>query len=381
MFSLPFLVAQLYPKKTMEEQQALVDACLSSDTDQYFARTWQPVERDDLKSQQIQLNLVRTLFAMQTGFDGVVEEIMRSIEDWTDGTIHFQDFDEDTDYFYQLYYCIIGFLTFRWLFRKRQYFLLASRFLPLAASMNIPVYSNVQDFFATLAFTRRMKEEALTFAELLRLNNNPIGNKGKTQHSIAEWIDIFDQFEGGTIQTRADDFIDNAMEVSRLSEEDKKILRVIITIYYACRIGAIWQDVDYFLGTGYERLEEPIDKTREEYYLEILEQFDSEQIGFWLQDYERIAEWLEINDRTPDYLRRLFTVIRKKMDMENEDQVSLLMSFIQDLEKRNLEGVDEIVYFDEETGEVKWEDDFFVPEDITNTQETEPAAPAQAATE
>ena len=68
-------------------------------------------------------------------------------------------------------------------------------------------------------------------------NETPLGLPEKGAKTIGEWMVIFDEFEGSSIPTRVDEFMNDKMEIQRLNEDEKKILYKIITLYWGLRGG------------------------------------------------------------------------------------------------------------------------------------------------
>ena len=140
MFSIPYLLTQLYSRRGQVELYPLVERCFSDTTD-YDSKTWKTVSRADLESIEIQLNIARTLWQLQFAYHGIGEEILRSLEEWADNrTMVFIDFDEETQEFYERYIAFLGFVAIGNLSANLIVKLLGSRFLVLAAAWDVSIY-------------------------------------------------------------------------------------------------------------------------------------------------------------------------------------------------------------------------------------------------
>src|SRR3989339_347632 len=231
MFSLDFILAQLYPYKKLEDLQKILDDDFRDPMlyPEYDTWTWKEVKQEDLSALEVQIRLIKTLFSTQYLYDGTVQLIMDSFEKWSkSGTIVFEGVTPDGQLFLERYYCFLGWLHFAHITYARKLYLLESRFLPLAIVWDIPVYSNTQDYFAQYIYVDGLREDSTVFADAMGRNETPLGLPEKGAKTIGEWMVIFDEFEGSSIPTRVDEFMNDKMEIQRLNEDEKKILYKII---------------------------------------------------------------------------------------------------------------------------------------------------------
>ena len=200
MFSIPYLIAQLYPNKNLEEQQRLVDACLNNGKE-YYARSWN-LDLEDLKTEAVKLNLIKVLHRKQTQSWGIVQEIMSSLEQWSDGTLIFKEFSDEDNLFYKRFYTFLGFLNFAELSTDSQIFLLRTRFLLLAIVWGVPIYTNVQEYFTKFISVKINKEDSILFSKSISNNITPLSVEGKPSHTIQEWVVLFDEFFGSSFENK-----------------------------------------------------------------------------------------------------------------------------------------------------------------------------------
>ena len=153
MFSLDFILAQLYPYKKLEDLQKILDDDFRDPMlyPEYDTWTWKEVKQEDLSALEVQIRLIKTLFSTQYLYDGTVQLIMDSFEKWSkSGTIVFEGVTPDDQLFLERYYCFLGWLHFAHITYARKLYLLESRFLPLAIVWDIPVYSNTVPYLLML---------------------------------------------------------------------------------------------------------------------------------------------------------------------------------------------------------------------------------------
>lgn len=357
MFSLPYIVTRLYPDKTPEKQQAIVDAC-EFGAKNFYIETWKDVKKEDLQNPEVQKDLLRTLYDSQNSYYGDIEEILRSLEKWSDGLLMFDFADKDANRFCQQWYCFIGFLHFANLERKRQLFLLTSRFVIMAAAWDIPVYANVQAYFARYASASGLEEDAEMFSTILETNDDvAIGDEGKSLYTVAEWIDFMMDISVEDADVLVDYFMETDMRVQRLEEDDKKVLYKILTLYYALKTGAIWREIDDGAEVaGFEHKTTDDKKTADEYYLQFLEEASPEQLTMWLSDWREVGLWILNSGKDLDFLNRLFYVLTQKVDLSDEKQVMPMLEFIHALQTpiTGLELGGDLAYMDEKDGTFHW---------------------------
>ncbi len=359
MYTLPDIISTLFPNKSLEEQQGLVELCLS--TSEYDSATWQRVKREDLESEEVKLGLARTLYYSILRYSGVIDEIMFSLERWSDReSILFSGLSEEDQAFYQQYYLMAGWINFAWIGFARKLFLLDTRFLLLACASNIPIYINVQQHFARYISINGMKADAMLFAGNIARNQTPFGGSDKARQPLAWWIDMFNGFTASNIEGKVDEFLGNNMEVKRLPAEGVEILGKVLTLYYGLKGGFIWREIDYSDAGGVEEKEAVEGKTTDDYYLELLYQAKPEDYMMWLKDYKETAEWIFLTEKNAEFLRKLTLVLSEKTDLGNEEQVDSLMQFFHILSEKGLESIDEVLYFDESEGKFKWAEEFII---------------------
>lgn len=360
MFSLPYIVTRLFPNHSIEDQQRFVDEC-EFGAKNFYWETWKDIKREDLQERQVQLDLVRTLYDSQNSYYGDIEEMLRSLENWSAGYIAFDFKDPDVNRFYQQWYCFTGFMHFSYLERKRQLFLLGSRFIVMAANWDIPLYINIQQYFERYAYVDLLEEDAEMFAVILETNTDvEIGEEGKSKYTIAQWIDMMMTVKIDDPDTLVDYFMQTDMRVQRLDENNKKILYKILTVYYAIKSGAIWRELkDGSDVVGIEHKTTEDKKTAEEYYLQLLEEANEEQLTIWLQDWKEVGLWILNEGKGEDFLNKLFYVLTQKVDLSNEQQVIPLLEFVHAIqgEQTGLKLGGDLAYFDEKTGTFHWNKD------------------------
>lgn len=358
MFSIPYIIAQLYPKRTIEDQQKLVDRCF--ELERYYEDLWD-VEREDLANLDVQLRLARTLFDSQTDEAGIVLTIMDSLEEWSkENTLLFPDLPEEAQFFYEHYYGFIGFVHFDSLGMRHQSYLLRSRFLWLACIWDVPVYSNVQHYFEQFVSVASMKEDARMFAASVAANDMPVGTEGKTVHTIGEWIVLFNTFVGTSLDNlegKVDDFMETSVEASRLDDAVKLMLNKILTVYYSLRTGMIWREIKDEVPVGYVRKETKEKKTRDEYYLELLAQLEPERFGVWLSDWNDTLTWLIASGKDHDFMNQFFYILTQQVDLKNEKQSGNVLELVNGLQQNGWSLGKDLLVFNEKEGGFQWNQD------------------------
>lgn len=359
MYSIAYLIAQLYPEKSLEEQQKLADRCLA--LSDYGEDTWRDVKREDLWNKDVQLRLVQTLYELQIGERGVVTSIMDSLEQWSDEqAIMFADASDEDQLFYELYYTFIGFSNFDVLGPKRQMYLLRDRFLVIAASWDLPLYTNVQDYFKNFATVVSMSEDGKIFTVSIRANDTLLGTEGKVMHTVGEWTKLFTEFvekaPPGHMDIAVNDFIESDLEASRLDSPVKEMLYKIITLYHGCRTGLIWSELkdDETPPPGFSRKEKKEHKTADEYYLELLSAMNKEQFDYWFRDWQKLGLRLVETGKDDNYLNQLFYILTRKVDLNNQKQVDNLMGLFEGLRGFGWQLGADLLYFNEKDGKFNW---------------------------
>lgn len=358
MYSLPYITAQLYPHKSPQDLEKLVKRSLLAL--EYDSKSWQEVKKDDLGKEEVQLSLIKTFYTLQFDYDGAASEIIRCLEEWTDGVLLFPQLAEEKQEFYQRYYVFLGFVCFEYLKLTSQVYLLGSRFLPLALAWEIPLYVDVQNFFSHLTSLRLMEDFSMAFYTAIEKNKTPFGEELNKTKTIADWVKEFNEFPGNNLAAKVDEFLENKFAVQRLPEDDRKILDKILTLYWGLRAGFIWRELEYSAAQGGEDKPKRENKTADDYYLQELFNADQESFAVWLDSYQEAAEWIVSASKPMEFIKKLLFILFEKVDLKNVDQVNKVIDFVNLLSSMGLQNVDEIIYFDEKEQKFKWNDSFFV---------------------
>ena len=241
-----------------------------------------------------------------------------------------------------------------------QIYLLGSRFLLMACIWQTPIYNNVQNFFAGLISLRVMENNAIIFKEAMETNDTILKEEGKNEKTIAQWIESFVEFDEVSLDNKVDEYLASSMEVSRLSEKNKSYLGSIFTLYWGLRTGLIYTELDFSIAPGIEHLEKRENKNTDDYYLQMLYKATAEDFSVWLESHEDAVDWIAKTQKPIEFIKKLLFILLEKVDMKNEKQIENTISFINSLNLAGLEGLDDVIYFDEEKTEFKWNEDFFV---------------------
>lgn len=356
MYSITYLIARLYPDASLEEKQRLADTCWNKGRE-YYDRTWS-VTKDDLSKEEVQLNLVMTLFKLQFRPSGIIQSITQSLEVWSVGTIVFSDLSDRESAFYERYYTFLGFLHFDQLSIDQQIFLLGERLLPLACVWEVPIYANVQQYFVGTTSISLLQEHALTFATAIALNPTILSTPGRVQRTVGDWVRVFNQYEGKTPEGRVDEFMETNMEVSRLTEEEKKAVYSIVTLYYGLITGIIYKEIkgeDFLRGT--QRVPPVTDKRTSDYYLELLLESDEPQFKAWLEDNGNVVEWIITTRKDNNFINHLFYIVAQRAVLEDEVQLQNLLGFLESMKNAGWSLGADLLYFDEKDGQFHWNPD------------------------
>lgn len=354
MLSIPTILSQLYPNKKEEEIKILADRCFDIGIE-FYEDTWTSVGKNNLGEEQVKMNLVKTLFQSQFGYYGAVQEILTSMQKWSeDGTILFANLSVEDQDFYQYYYTLLGYLHFENISKASQILLLGSRFLLLAIVLDVPIYTNVQNYFRKYTYVAGLREDAIIFYSAIENNNTLIGSTRKT---VSEWVVKFNNFFGLSFENRVDEFFVDNVEVSGLDDNTKLILNKIFTLYYSLKGGFIWREIEDDVPAGYERKDVVKGKSEDDYYLEKLGQANHEQIQEWLEDYKEVVDWIFLTDKSEDFMHRLFYILTQKIDTEDIEQMHLFIEFVSALQEKEWDVGGDLFYFDENTGGFHWNDE------------------------
>jgi hypothetical protein len=377
MFSLPYLIARLYPDRTQEQMQKLTDTCFELSA---FTRTqWVDQEGVLLSSLQTQLRMIKTLFQAAIENDpAMVLVMLDGLELWTETEpipLYFSFLDAEQNAFYERFYTAAAFMFFANHGETRQLFLLQSRFLLLAYALDVPVYTSVQEYFKRLYSTNIMQDDARLFANIMHLNETQLGTEKKVIHSIREWLVKFEKRPFTDLSDRVSQFMSGGVEVGRLDEEDKTLLESVLTLYFGLKGGFMWREVkDTYVLPGYEKKIAKENLGIDARYLTGLYNSNEEEFSGWLSDYENFLEWFFVADKGQDFLEKVLFIIRSKADLNNGDHVHNIFQMFDALRELGAENIDEVLYFDEQKGQFVWDDRFFVLPTETNTQKSRDAA-------
>ncbi len=364
MFSLSYIITKLYPAKSLEEKEELIRLC-DAESREYEEFMWAEVTSDQLADRNVQLNLAMTVYRSQFYYWGVVDEIMRSLGDWTATFLDFPWLSEEDNRFYLRLYTFLGFINFHHIEQLHQLSLLGTRCLPLACLAEVPIYINVQNYFARYTYVPGMQDDAAFMANAIEKNATELGTEGKTIKSIQAWVSDFNAFFGSSLAAKVDEFMESSLTIARLDETERKILHQIVTLYYGLQGGFIWREIEGPDGlmafdpevSGVKLTSE--NKTADDYYIQVL--YEVKDITPWLEDWQSVVHWLDITGKTEDFVQKLLFVLLEKVDLNNQKQVGLTLEFLSGLKGRGVENADEILFFDEKTGKFQWDEDFFIP--------------------
>jgi hypothetical protein len=354
MFTFSYIISILFADKPQAEQQRLA-GLVAAKGEEYVLTTWKKVKVEDLASEQVKLNLLKVLHASQLGNRGVETEILRALEDWTEGTILFKNLSEADNRFYQTYYCFLGFINFAWVKLTTQTFLLGTRFLLLGFVHDMPLYTLVQGYFARYHWSISSTEDAQLFSGAMSRNRTLFGEEHKLHKPIAEWIQLFDGFMGATLEDRIAEYLENSIDVKRLSEENKALLEKILTLYWGLKGGFIWREVDYVNDGGFEPSTKRENKSLVQYYVQLLSEADHEGITQWLADYQTVAEWIVATGQSDGFVTELFKTLAKKVDLQDGEQIDLVLKLAHTLKEQGLDNVDEVLFYNEKDGQFHWD--------------------------
>ncbi|MBT3538797.1 hypothetical protein HN481_01590 [Candidatus Parcubacteria bacterium] len=374
MLSLPILTTQLYSRRSVDDINNLARLCDKSGLE-YIESSWFQVKQENLKEGKVQLNLVKTLYQSQFGYTGVIEEIMRTLEKWTDEVLLFGFLDEELQDFYQHFYGFTGWMHFADLSFKRKMFFLDTRFLVMGCLWDVPIYANVQRHFSRHTYIKGLQDDAMLFKGAIERNQTSLGDPDKQHKTIAQWVEEFNKFDSSSFETKVDEFIENKMEVQRLEDLERDILHKILTLYYGLKGGFIYREIEDTIPAGYESKEKRDGKDIDDNYLDLLFESDQKQIQQWLESSGEAAYWMFSTKKSEHFIKKLVYILFEKIDLNNDDQIPLLLEFFMVLEEFGLEGADDLVFFDEEKGGFVWDEGKLVslrPSDQDDGAKTEP---------
>ncbi|MFH1291773.1 MAG: hypothetical protein ABIH87_01065 [bacterium] len=357
MFSLDYIISYLYPNKNQQQVSEMADALL--DSAEYNIYTWKLIKKQDLDQKEVQKNLVKTLFESQFVYPGSVSEILRDLEEWGGANILFKDFNEESVLFYQYFYCLLGFLNFGNINYTSKLNLLNNKFLLMACALDVPVYHSVQRHFVNIVHIDMLREDSDIFSKAIANNQTLLGDEGKLVKPISKWIKMFVPFSGTGFVNKVDEFINDSMEVNRLFPDLRKVLHKIITVYWFLKTNIIWKEIeDYNESAGHVYVQKKDQRTIKDHYIDLLKEIkEPREIEMWLEDYKEVALWLDVTEKSEEFVVELLKVLKTKVDLSNSKQVDLLYKFIFDLKERELTEIENVIYFDEQAGQFKWDEE------------------------
>lgn len=346
-------MTKLYGYKQEAELQALVGRCLNEAVE-YDIFSWQQVKKEDLAKLDVQLRLVKTMYASQILYEGVESEILHSLENWADEDLVFPHLNKSDQDFYQKYYCFLGFMTFPYAGFKTQTLLLQSRLLALACLWGVPIYSSVQEYFALDNYLEHNKKDAEYFAYLIAHNFTLLGDKQKIIKPIYDWIKRFDGWFGSSLEKKIEEYMADDMEVKRLDAISHDILHKIVTLYWGLKGGFIYLEIDYNARPGQREAKTTESKSESDYYLAELKQMKVDDLVIWLETYQDFADWVYLSGQDAGFARQVLKIIKPKVDLTNEKQVDLLFKLLFALSEKGLTNVENAVYFDAKDQAMHW---------------------------
>lgn len=356
MFSYEELVTNFFPERSESERQVLVGK-LENNSFEYNARDWSGIEMLDLTNERVKLNLLFSLYQYQFGYyEGADSAILQSLEDWSDKKIIFDFLNDDQNWFYQKYYAWLGFLNFDHQKSLRQDFLLGSRFLLLAVlSGKLPIIEIIRNYFAQYCFVNIYKEETARFADDVSENKSIIGDaQDKENKTIADWVKLFDGFKASDDETKAEEFSQQFIEVTKLDAPLKVALEYILVLYYALVTNQIWKNIIDDKCLHEEKVEPQTEIDRTAAYLNGLKALPD--LNQWLAGAQEIAKWLKT--QAVDFIPKLLSEVKNKVNLSDENQLNLLINFSDILQEQKLI-TEELVYFNESDSQFHWNEKIF----------------------
>lgn len=342
----------VYPSKTEDELKLLAEKCDSFSVREYYESDWKEVDRVDLEEEGVQLRLVKTFYQLGVGYYGVGNEIINSLNLWGGDNLEFDYYSEETSEFLSIFYCLLGFTYFDLQDYNRQIYLLASRFLPLAVTLDLPVYKNVQKCFFATCNISIIKDLVVFFKESIASNPTFIGSD-ENGHVISKWIEIFNEFKIANPKEteKITAFSAKEKELNNLNSDDKTVLLEILKLYEDLVSEKIWRENNEILCMHLKQQKsgKQIDEVEE--YFKMLEKIDN--INSWLEDRKEVVDWIKQTNRE-EAGKKAVDVLKKKVDLNNQEQSALATLFLEDLKNAGLMKSDEILYFDEADNKFKW---------------------------
>ncbi len=313
----------------------------------YDIKSWLEVKKDDLKSQKVKINLVKTLYQSQFGYDGVYLEILYSLEIWSGTNLLFDDFSGEDNLFYQRFYSLLGFQNFPSIANSSQIFLLGSHCLPLAIIWGVDVRERIKESFARFCQVGIMQIDSNIFTATLTANKNPIAQK-KTGEDITVSELIVEFFSISEKDRNQDEFIAGLS----LVDSDVANAKVVLNLFDDLLTNKIWLELDHSL-CAHKKIETKVLDFKTQYINLLKVEKDLAQ---WVSDYENVAPWLAQND--DQYVTDVFLVLKDRVDLKDQNVVQDLLNMTEELHKLGKKNL-ELIYFNESDGQFYWNEKIF----------------------
>jgi len=315
MMTLEAIIAKIYPEKSPDELEYIFEDVFNHAV-AYEPKSWQTVKKEDILKEKIQHKMIRTLFESQEGGEqGIIDMILDSLEEWSENYMLFTDFDHELQQFCASFY-----------------------------ALGLDMRGYIRRNFARFCFASVYKVDAELFTKAIEDNISYIGIEPNGA-TIAECGADYAKFlrSSNSANLSVADYLDNNSLSGKLDKVNLTILFKILAIYQDLKTGAIWRDINDFLCV-HKKLEPGESKNKEkeeDYYLEALT--NASEIISWLESYMEVVTWLK--GKSTDFIKRLFKVLVKKIDLTDEKQVDLLLQLIEYLPSEYKEIFSGILYF------------------------------------
>lgn len=346
MFTLFELNKILLPQLSDAELDLMLQNDLA-DYQDYNIKSWLEVKPEDLKSKKVKINLLKTLYQSQFGYDGVYLEILRSLEKWSGGNITFESLSGEDILFYQRFYSLLGFQNFPFISTSTQIFLVGSFCLPLAIVWGVDVRERVKESFARFCQLGILQIDSDIFTSALTANNNPIAQKNNGEDiSVGELV--VEYFSLPEEDRNVDKFISSL----GLMSSDINNAKIILNLFGDLLTNKIWLEIDHSLCT-HKKIETKLPDFKTQ-YLNLLK--SEKDLGEWINDYANVVPWLAQKD--DQYLVDLFKIVKDRVNLKDQNLVQDLLSFIEELHKSGKSDL-EIIYFNEADNQFHWNEKIF----------------------
>lgn len=362
MFSLGYLTAILFPKRSLDDQQRIVDAAVA--LGEYYEPEWQTVTFDQLSNLDVQARLIKTVHQSQFGYWGVIRLILDSLDTWDATGAQRVVVDEEVLEFYRRLFPFVVFLHFDALPVQYHVAVLTGYGLPLAALWDVPVILNVTRYFESLVYLDQMELRAELYAESIEKNEEVLAGK-----AITAWVQQFKEAPAARPEVAADDFFVDNVEVDRLDDAVHNALKKVITLYFLCKTGAIYRDTSENFAAGVETQEPIPDVTLADEYIDALGRVPD--MSLWLERYEDAVLWIVGTQQSERFVQKLLFLLSERVDLSDPYQVQQVIFLLQKLQEGGLEGVQDLVYFDEKQNEFVWDVDTITSFDLPESQEVD----------